>query len=86
MGVTYPVVGPTPYRPPAPVTVERDAEGFSTEALTLGPVQGVVFRVAVESRLLIDLVEPDDGPSDTERPLARWTKPLPTERDDTAQQ
>jgi hypothetical protein len=60
--VSYPVIGKTAYRPPAPVNVECTGEGFKPERIELQPGQGLHCQVRVPSRLKIDLVEPDDGP------------------------
>ncbi len=73
--VTYPVVGDVPYRPADAVDVRVEGAGFDPADVTVGPGQGVVFRVGTRSRITIDLTEPDDGPGDAERPrrpLARW--------------
>jgi plastocyanin len=61
--VTYPQVGSAPYRPPAPLSVQCTQDGFGAEELTLSPGQGIIFRFATESRVQIELVEPDDGPA-----------------------
>lgn len=72
--VTYPQVGREPYRPAEPVTVHSREGGFEPAVTTIGPGQGVIFEVESESRITVDLVEPDDGPGDKSggrRPLAR---------------
>jgi plastocyanin len=61
--VTYPQIGSAPYRPPAPLSVQCTQDGFGAEELTLSPGQGIIFRFATESRVQIELVEPDDGPA-----------------------
>jgi hypothetical protein len=76
--VTYPVVGDVPYRPADPVDVRVADSGFDPEAVTIGPGQGIIFRVSTRSRLTVDLVEPDDGPGQTVRETrskARWRAP-----------
>src|SRR5262249_25222362 len=81
--VSYPVIGSTPYRPPDPVEVQVNAQGFQPNAIQLKPAQGLIFHVgSVSARIQIDLVEPDDGPPDRRRspgehgkPLYRWEKP-----------
>ena len=61
--VAYPVMGSKPYRPPGPVEVTCTADGFFPSLIELTPVQGIVFRFQVPSRIKITLVEPNDGPS-----------------------
>jgi hypothetical protein len=76
--VTYPVVGAVPYRPADPVAVDVADSGFEPEAVTIGPGQGIIFRVGTRSRVTVDLVEPDDGPGETVRETrskARWRAP-----------
>lgn len=60
--VSYPVIGKTAYRPPAPETIECSEKGFNRSRLELQPGQGFNFQIKVPSRLKIELVEPDDGP------------------------
>jgi hypothetical protein len=72
--VSYPQVGKTPYRPPEPLQVEVTKEGFGQSSFPLSPGQGIVFRFATESRIQIELVEPDDGPSAPRGPAARFSK------------
>jgi hypothetical protein len=74
--VTYPVVSDAPYRPPSPLSVECTADGFSENPITLSPAQGIIFRFSTESRIQIELVEPDDGPSARRRSApATWSRP-----------
>jgi hypothetical protein len=61
--VAYPVIGDRPYRPPEPIEVECGQGGFSPSTIALQPAQGLVFKIATEARLTIDLIEPDDGPA-----------------------
>jgi hypothetical protein len=68
--VTYPEVGPAPFRPPGPASVECTADGFSADTVTLAPAQGVIFRISTETRIQIELAEPDDGPSPPAGPAA----------------
>lgn len=68
--VSYPQVGDTPYRPPAPLQVEVTETGFPEERMALSPAQGIVFRFRTEARIEIELVEPDEGPSPDPRPGA----------------
>jgi hypothetical protein len=76
--VTYPVVGDVRYRPADPVDVRVADSGFDPEAVSIGPGQGIVFRIGTRSRLTVDLLEPDDGPGeavDRGRRKARWRAP-----------
>lgn len=74
--VAYPVVGKERYRPPAPVSVECTAKGFSPTAIDLKPAQGIVFQIQTPARIHIDLVEPDDGPEEPRpRKVSGWRKP-----------
>jgi hypothetical protein len=76
--VTYPKVGRTPYRPPAPLEIRCTAEGFGASRFTVSPAQGIIFRLATESRIQLDLVEPDDGPGgERPRPKASFRSPEP---------
>jgi hypothetical protein len=68
--VTYPQVGPTPFRPPGPASVECQADGFNTETVTITPLQSVIFGISSETRIQIELAEPDDGPSPEGCPVA----------------
>jgi hypothetical protein len=61
--VAYPTLGDAPYRPPEPLEIVVGDEGFGAETFALSPAQGIVFRFRTESRIRIELVEPDDGPS-----------------------
>ena len=60
--VSYPVVGDRPYRPADPVHVVCTETGFEPERVEIGPAQGIIFRFRTAARLLIELLEPDDGP------------------------
>jgi|SRR5919199_1013694 hypothetical protein len=74
--VNYPKVGKTPYRPPAPLEIQCTADGFGAGTFTIDPAQGIVFRFATESRIQVELVEPDDGPrADRPRPKASFRTP-----------
>jgi hypothetical protein len=61
--VSYPTVGDAPYRPPAPLQIEVTKKGFGEKRFALSPAQGMVFRFRTESRIQIELVKPDKGPS-----------------------
>lgn len=76
--VTYPVIGDVPYRPADPLEVRVTDTGLDPKAVTIGPGQGVIFRIDAPSRITVDLVEPDDGPGDDPRrprPARRWRPP-----------
>ena len=85
--VSYPVTSDTPYRPPDPVEVQVSQQGFLPSSIQLKPGQGLIFHIGnVTARILIDLVDPDDGPSGAgpapggaRKPLYRWEKPEPPE-------
>ncbi|HKY13524.1 MAG TPA: hypothetical protein VJM33_01275 [Microthrixaceae bacterium] len=68
--VTYPVRGKRGYRPAAPVTVRCTERGFDAKEVTIGPLQGLVVQVEAPARVVIDLVEADDGP-ERDKPRAR---------------
>ncbi len=61
--VAYPVRGKRAYRPPEPLQIEVTEKGFGAAPILLSPAQGLVFRFAAESRIQIELLEPDDGPA-----------------------
>ncbi len=69
--VTYPVVGDIPYRPADPVGVVCTKKGFDPERLEIGPAQGIIFRFETAARLVVELLEPDDGPK--AGPRGRWS-------------
>jgi hypothetical protein len=60
--VAYPVVGERPYRPADPVGVLCTKKGFEPERLEIGPAQGIIFRFETAAHLVVELLEPDDGP------------------------
>jgi hypothetical protein len=63
VAVSYPVRGKTAYRPPEPVHVRVTEKGFDPAVVALKPAQGLIFECDVPSRIKIDLVSADDGPS-----------------------
>ena len=73
--VTYPVVGERPYRPADPVDVVCAKKGFDPERLEIGPAQGIIFRFETAAHLVIELLEPDDGPK--AGPRGRWSGARP---------
>ena len=68
VAVAYPVRGKTAYRPPEPVHVRVTEKGFEPGVLALKPAQGMIFECAAPSRIRIELVKPDDGPSRKRKP------------------
>jgi hypothetical protein len=75
--VAYPTVGERPYRPPDPASVVCNAGGFEPPSVDLQPAQGLIFRFEVPSRIVITLVEPDDGPSPPRARTVTWRSPRP---------
>lgn len=77
--VSYPEIGKTAYRPPAPVRVRVSTKGFEPQRVELKPGQGLVFDVTTPARIVIELVKEDDGPGgDQPIPRRGWSKnPLP---------
>lgn len=73
--VAYPKPGKDPYRPPAPLRVEVSAKGkdkdkLFPEKIHLSAAQGIIFEIHTPSRIVIELIKPDDGPQrpgDTQR-------------------
>lgn len=78
--VSYPEPGKAPYRPKPPVSVRVTAKGFEPAEVAVGPAQGVVLTVeSPKSALVVDCVEPDDGPEKRrdgrDRGKFRWVNP-----------
>jgi hypothetical protein len=74
--VSYPEMDKTAYRPPEPVRVQVSPRGFEPARISLKPAQGLVFDIKTSARIVIELVEPDDGPRD-DKPTPRrrgWMK------------
>jgi hypothetical protein len=59
--VAYPGTGQTAYTPPAPEVVEVRAQ-FEPASIAVKPMQGLNFNIHGDARIVIELVEPDDGP------------------------
>jgi hypothetical protein len=73
--VTYPKMGKTAYRPPSPAKVVSSEGGFEPGNVELQPGQAVLFHATVPSRITIELVKADDGPSDRPEPTrGGWKK------------
>jgi hypothetical protein len=72
--VTYPRPGPTPYRPADPQRVHF-AAGFDPATVELGPGQGLVVEVGEVAHMVVELIEPDDGPAPDDRARRpRWSR------------
>ncbi len=65
--VTYPKVGNKPYRPATPVTVRATEASLTPAEITLGPLQGLVVQIGAPARIMIELIEADDGPDRKEQ-------------------
>jgi hypothetical protein len=74
--VAYPLVGERPYRPPDPVDVLCTKKGFEPERLEIQSAQGIIFRFETAAHVVVELLEPDDGPKGG--PLGRWSGRPPT--------
>lgn len=61
--VAYPKAGRRPYRPPAPVEIECTEKTLRPSRIRLKAAQGQVYRFGTPSRIGIELVKPDDGPT-----------------------
>lgn len=73
--VSYPKPGKTAYRPPAPVVVDCSEREMGPGRIELQPGQGLNFHLKTRSRIKIELVKPDDGPSKPREPdRSGWTK------------
>ncbi len=90
--LSYPTISDTPYSPPDAFVVQLDQNGFQPKDIQLMPAQGIVFHISnAQARILIDLVEPDDGPAHAQAktiapsasvrmlPVHRWVKSEPPE-------
>lgn len=67
--VSYPKIGKTAYHPPAPIRVECSRETFEPTRVELQPGQGILYYFKVPSRIKIELLKPDDGPSKKAEPV-----------------
>lgn len=73
--VSYPVIGKTAYRPPAPVRVKSSKDYFEPNRVELQPGQGLLFDCEDPSRIKIELTKADDGPGDQREPVVPgWKK------------
>ncbi|HEX4022073.1 MAG TPA: hypothetical protein VHX63_13085 [Acidobacteriaceae bacterium] len=79
--VGYPKIGKTAYRPPSPVKVKCSDRGFEPEKVEIQPGQAVLFHTGVPSRITLELVKADDGPSDRpEHVRPGWKKAALSEK------
>jgi hypothetical protein len=73
--VSYPEIGKTAYRPPAPMRVQVGPRGFEPAVIALKPGQGLIFDVKAPARIVIELAKADDGPGyDQQTPRRGWSK------------
>jgi hypothetical protein len=73
--VSYPVIGKTAYRPPAPVRVKSSKDYLEPKRVELKPGQGLLFDCETPSRIKIELEKADDGPKQKrEAVVPGWKK------------
>ena len=73
--VSYPEMGKTAYRPPAPVRVTVGPRSFEPARIELKPSQGLIFDLKSPARIVLELVKADDGPGyDRQSPPRGWSK------------
>lgn len=60
--VAYPKAGKQPHRPAEPVEIECTEKTLRPAKIKILAAQGQVYRFRTPSRIVIELVEPDDGP------------------------
>lgn len=61
--VSYPKLGEQPHRPDEPVEIVCTEKAFRPARIRIQAAQGQLYRFRAPSRIAIELVEPDDGPS-----------------------
>lgn len=59
--VSYPTTGPSRFQPPEPRVIDVRA-AFEPADIEVRPMQGINFSVYMPTRIVIELIEPDDGP------------------------
>jgi hypothetical protein len=69
--VAYPKPSKVPYRPPKPVSINCTKGRLSPNKININASQGQVYHIKTPSRLKINLVQPDDGPSRKRKRLRR---------------
>ncbi len=73
--VGYPKIGKTAYRPPSPAKIVCSEGGFEPANVELQPGQAVLFQANAPSRITLELMKADDGPSARpEHTRAGWKK------------
>lgn len=60
--VRYVRPGKEKYTPPDPISIGMGSQA-SRKAVRVGPAQGIIFEATEKARIVVELVEPDDGPS-----------------------
>ena len=56
--------------------MQLDQNGFQPQDIELKPAQGVVFHISnTQARIVIELVEPDDGPAQSQGQATLTTPP-----------
>ena len=71
--VAYPRVGKEAHRPPEPVEITCTERTLRPAKINIQPAQGQVYRFRTPSRIMIELVNPDDGPKGG-GPTAGWRR------------
>lgn len=70
--VSYPQIGKVRYTPPEALSIEC-GHAFRQDVINLKPAQGQIYRIKEKSRVKIELVEADDGPS-KKLGVMKWNK------------
>lgn len=80
--VGYPKIGKQPYRPPDPIRLQNTENSIEPPVIKLKPAQGLIFQFKTISRIKIELVKADDGPTPQHLPArSGWQKPtLPAKK------
>jgi len=82
--VAYPKPGKTPFKAPAPVSIDATKSGLvivsdgkekKMDKLGIEATQGQLFKIKTPSRIRIELVKADDGPAEKRpAPVLSWNK------------
>jgi hypothetical protein len=79
IAVAYPPkAGKAPYVPPDAVTIDCADQSLKPNRIRISCAQGQMYRFTKPSRIKIDLVKADDGPTPAptgKRKVMTWTKP-----------
>ena len=70
--VAYPQAGKVRYTPPKALSIEF-GQTFKQDVINLEPAQGQIYRIKYKSRIKIELIKADDGPS-KKIGVTRWNK------------